>query len=519
MEEVKLDAQIQNSKLPIEKKDNDETSNKIEKILMDNLSCEMYHFILNVFYSPHFTLKFVYIFFILLGFGLSSYMTISLLLTYLEYNVNTLTRSVNEVPSIYPKITICNVNLYTTKYAYDYLMSLNLTLNQIENLITSGDLTNAIFVYSTNNRNVAARIQALSDEEKQSFSHTLNQTLLSCMFNFQPCTANDFKWEWDRLYGNCFSFNSGLNATGETSVPLKESYQSGNTFGLTISFYTNFYEKLMFYNSIYNGHGLVVRIENVSHVIDYSNDGIFIPSGSHTYLALNREFKTSLPKPYSECEDLNSNDFSSDLYKLIFYSKYEYTQQFCLQQCLQELMIQTCNCSNTALASIRNVSGCSSTTQINCILKKAYYGIYLKNNYVVRVCLPQCPLECNSTKITFTPSSYQLIPYTYRNLLKGKSFLSLDFLNRSLDDDSVILKSVAKLSIFYESLSYTISIESPQMDIVSLVSQIGGNLGLFMGVCLFSLGEMVITLIELILCKWPVNKKIMSFNVKTYPSN
>ena len=131
---------------------------------MDNLSCEMYHFILNVYYSPHFTLKFVYVFFILLGFGLSSYMTISLILTYLEHNVNTLTRSVNEVPSIYPKITICNVNLYTTKYAYDYLMSLNLTLTQIENLITSGDLTNAIFVYSTNNRNVAARIQALYDE-------------------------------------------------------------------------------------------------------------------------------------------------------------------------------------------------------------------------------------------------------------------------------------------------------------------------------------------------------------------
>ena len=132
----------------------------------------------------------------------------------------------------------------------------------------------------------------------------------------------------------------------------------------------------MFYNSIYNGYGLVVRIENVSHVNDYANDGIFIPSGSHSYLALNREFKTALPKPYSECDDLSSNDFSSDLYNLIFYSKYEYTQQFCLQQCLQELMINTCNCSNTALASIRNVSGCASTTQINCILKKAFYGIY-----------------------------------------------------------------------------------------------------------------------------------------------
>ena len=42
MDEVKLDAQIQNSKLPIEKKEKDDTTNKIEKILMENLSCETF---------------------------------------------------------------------------------------------------------------------------------------------------------------------------------------------------------------------------------------------------------------------------------------------------------------------------------------------------------------------------------------------------------------------------------------------------------------------------------------------
>ena len=263
----------------------------------------------------------------------------------------------------------------------------------------------------------------------------------------------------------------------------------------------------MFYNSINNDYGLVVRIDNVSHVIDYSKDGIFISAGTHTYLAVNREFKTSLPKPYSNCDDLSTNSFSSDLYNLISNSKYVYSQKFCLQQCLQDLLIQKCNCSASFFTSIRNGLFCSSNNQTICILL-GYYGTYLQNNYVENVCLPQCPLECNSSKVTYSSSSNQIVPSIYGSVLRKIPKLSSDFINRSLDDENTILKSIVKLNVFYDSLAYTISTESPQWDIVSLVASIGGNLGLFLGVCMFSLGEMVITLIEIILIKYSINKKV-----------
>ena len=160
---------------------------------------------------------------------------------------------------------------------------------------------------------------------------------------------------------------------------------------------------------------------------------------------------------------------------------------------------------------MKNVSSCTSITQINCILSKAYYGIYLQDDYVQKVCIPQCPLECTSSKITSTLSSNQLMPYIYMPLLQAKSNLKSDFINRSLENESVILQSIVKLNVFYDSLSYKISEESPQMDIVSLISQIGGNLGLFMGVCLFSLGEIIITLIELILQKISSSNKVNSW--------
>ena len=91
-----------------------------------------------------------------------------------------------------------------------------------------------------------------------------------------------------------------------------------------------------------------------------------------------------------------------------------------------------------------------------------------------------------------------------------------DFINRSIEDKNVILKSIVKLNIFYNTLSYTISTESPQMDIFSLIANIGGNLGLFMGVCLFSLAEIVVTFIELILLKYSLKKSVNSLMIECF---
>jgi len=277
-----------------------------------------------------------------------------------------------------------------------------------------------------------------------------------------------------------------------------------------LSFYVNFYEKLMFFNSIFNDFGLVIRIDNVSHIIDYMQDGIFVPAGSHTFMSLNRQYKSSLPKPYSECEDLSSNNFNSDLYNLIANSKYAYTQQYCLLQCFQTLAINLCNCSLSYIDSLRNVRVCASSSEFDCVFNDVFRSAALNSSFFQVICMPQCPLECNSSKITYSSTSTQLNTNMFMNVLQSNPNLSSDFMSRSLNDQSVILQSVARLNIYYDSLSYTITEESAQMDISSLVSQIGGNLGLFMGVCLFSLGEIVITFIEILLLKLKTNTKVNS---------
>ena len=97
--------------------------------------------------------------------------------------------------------------------------------------------------------------------------------------------------------------------------------------------------------------------------------------------------------------------------------------------------------------------------------------------------------------------------------IKNNSHLTSDFINRPIDSTQAE-KSFIRLNIFYDSLSYTLTTESPQMDWVTLLGSIGGNLGLFLGISVFSLCEIVQVFIEIIIIMKNSKKKIESCNAK-----
>jgi hypothetical protein len=136
-----------------------------------------------------------------------------------------------------------------------------------------------------------------------------------------------------------------------------------------------------------------------------------------------------------------------------------------------------------------------------------YFDIYLSEGYVNENCLPLCPLECNSTKFTYTTSTSKLLGNPYVDIIQNNPNLAMDFATRQINAKTAS-ESIAKVNIFYESLSYVNSEESPALDIITLVANIGGNLGLFLSVGLFSIAEVITTLIELYYYKIVVNNMV-----------
>jgi hypothetical protein len=224
-----------------------------------------------------------------------------------------------------------------------------------------------------------------------------------------------------------------------------------------------------------------------------------------------------LPRPYSNCDidnDVSSLSSSwstsqksyyesSDLYQLILNSIYQYTQNLCLIQCYQRQLLLECNCTDANFLSLyQNQSLCNSLDEIACMVK-VFLHKFNSIEFIESKCQHLCPLECNltyySTKLTFTKLFGQFELATIREsprLLNDFMVIEKKRENEALSVERA-RDSFVQLSIFYESLSYTLSTESPKMNWISLLGWIGGNLGLFLGMSVFSLCEIIQVLIEI----------------------
>ena len=435
--------------------------NFIKEVLYNSLA----QAIVKIVQTPHLFIKILLLMFVSTAIASASYMVLESIMSYFSFHVITISRTIFETPTFFPKVTVCTINKYASLYGYNFT-----TLA----LANENDLTS---------------------DEKKKLGHALSDVLISCRFNYKKCTAQNFTWSFDSKYGNCYTFNSGFDANGVTT-DIEQSMLAGVNYGLKLELYVNYFEKLAYNlaNIQLKGLGALIRVGNSSYLTDHGKDGFLVSGGFRTDLTINREFKTILPKPYSNCQvesNSNRNNFDSALYTLIARTDYLYNRQLCLVQCYQQRVFQVCNCSNPDFLSLfKEYATCNDSTCGSNVLYSTEFNELFNDK-----CLPLCPLECYHTFYKISSSSFKLVGYDYISAIKKNPNLSADFLQRPIDATTV-RESIAKVNIFYDSLSFIESKESPQMDGVSLLGSIGGNLGLFLGVSLFSICELIEIVIE-----------------------
>ena len=154
-----------------------------------------------------------------------------------------------------------------------------------------------------------------------------------------------------------------------------------------------------------------------------------------------------------------------------------------------------------------NARQCTNEVSIECALGQ-YYGVYLVDDYVERVCVPLCPEECKSVEFSSVSTTFELLGEAYVELMGRSPVFLADFASRGeAISAETARKSVAKVNVFYESLSYTQSEETPQWTGFSLLATMGGNLGLFLCVGFFGVCEVFTALIEIAYMKKSKNEK------------
>ena len=178
--------------------------------LKETKRTELFEIVLKIFHTPNIVLKIYLIIFVILSSGLASYTFIGSFISYFDYEVTTTSRTINENPTLFPKVTICNIKPFTTLKAFTIL-------NEFDSTVSS--LTNSSYLDSIN---IIAQFtykafgfnKKLSVQSKKELAHSLNDIMLSCRFNDKKCNTNDFVWKFDPFFGNCYEFNSGYNSSG-----------------------------------------------------------------------------------------------------------------------------------------------------------------------------------------------------------------------------------------------------------------------------------------------------------------
>jgi len=187
--------------------------------------------------------------------------------------------------------------------------------------------------------------------------------------------------------------------------------------------------------------------------------------------------------PYSDCQDLSS--FKSEMYDYIKSTNSgEYRQKKCFNLCFQKYLMDKCQCFSTYFPTfdyvyIKQIKPCSNWSQIIC----SNYMIANYSNSIKETCASECPLECEY--ITYDTSLSQL-DYPSRPYFDDLKTKNKEYENMSLEKYK---RTHLRLNIHFKSNDYAEIREMPKMTLIEVISNLGGVLGIFLGLSIFTFVE------------------------------
>jgi len=345
---------------------------------------------------------------------------------------------------------------------------------------------------------------SLSIQERKSLGHPLKNLLLSCSYNGYKCTEDEFEWTYSTEYVNCWTYNSALRRTH----PLT-TFHSGSGYGLKLKLFADTDEYLA---GLVSAAGFRIAIHPFGTKPFPGDAGFSISTGQETKLALTYQNFTRLNEPYKAC--VIGKEFVKAYNQT-------HTLRACQLTCKDKLVIDKCKCklghryefipekvwkekptcrgkklecaSKTYAAALNNSLNCSCVRACN----------YEDYNYVLST--SQWPnLGCFNNIATLHCTTDSKNNRTTTPTCKNMKSLSEN--NGTAEDKYFYLKNYfAKVHIYFKDIMYTVSEETVSYELVSFISDIGGTIGLWLGLSLFSLIEIIdlfISLCRIGLCKW-----------------
>ena len=358
----------------------------------------------------------------------------------------------------FPAVTVCNLNSFRSE-----------ALNE-RNLADVIDSAIAFATREEDNQRCEARMSQSDNLNSITFEdltmqagHSVEDLILHCSFAGEACDniTEIFKLVFTKL-GICYTFNLGFES------PL-QSKGTGQRHGLHLIVNVDQSDYATPFDA-----GVKVAIHTQSEPPLPDDQGIGVPPGMNTFISIKE--KNILDKTGRDCkspEDLSNLNFLQGEYST-------YSVPACLVDCIHTKVADNYEC--IVASSFYSIDTPRYSQLPNCTLEKlcCIEDDFLSPN----AC--DCPTACSSISYE-TTVSYSQFPADYisNNLA---SFFNVSAM--------IFPTNFLQISIYFETLNIDTETTNSAYSFIALLSDIGGQLGLFLGLSIISIMEFGTWLID-----------------------
>ena len=337
--------------------------------------------------------------------------------------------------------------------------------------------------------------------------HQKQDFIVQCTYDGRKCDANFFKTFQEPFYGNCFSFNSIRDQNTSNPWFIRSSSKTGQEFGLKLTLFLDTDEYM----------GLLAPTAAVRAVIHDArtrplvrSQSFAVGAGEATYISLRMNVIERQGGKYSNCADKWPNFLKLNSE---FAKKWpQYDEDTCLYFCVINTMATRCNCTDSYEHGFSEDEHINLVSEWHCDLRyesdsRCRRSVY--DDFRDNLLKCDCPHECETIDFAQRQSSgpwptKAYAPYFASRMLESKSKRVIKYMKKMLAENVVdeetlqrhFRNNFARLEVFYEALNFQKISESSSYDVTALLSDFGGNLGLWLGWSVLILFEILQFLYE-----------------------
>ena len=490
---------------------------------------------------------------VMLGF-LAATIQLSLLITkFLSFESVDVSTIREGLPVEFPAVTICNLQNLSPDNLHKFIFNHTELFDWIRIVAT-----NNFEEHATRMSSYQTMYEHLP-EIATLIGHDFAQTILHCRFNRRDCDRANFTLFFDNKdFYNCFTFNSGFESDSYDHIHKKLLIQdTGTKKGLslvialnTVTGYPGKHGEYIPSDPLGHQSGLRVQIHAPNTRPSPADHGFDIPPGFSSSIGLKARLRSRMQQPHGNCTNKHLEADGR---------VYRYTLFTCLQLCKQKKLVQKCGCKTSALPMYKDTNNefvpfCGSVENWKELLeeiwkrrtgigvqevRKTIESLSCEVNLLETLANDRsyesscrCAQPCQETiyekslSLSYWPSElYQMsaVQSLYKNqtmssALKNAHKLLTNIIEKYnvkyanisevmdyFKDDLIAINrattlihgNLLKLDIYFEDLYVEELNQIPAYGLENLLADIGGTLGLWMGISVLTIAELIELIIRL----------------------